>query len=369
MKQKKRVAAIITEYWDICHADVVITKMLEGFQLDGRHYDSTLDIVSMYVEKFPENDMSRDLAAKHGLNMYGTMRETLLCGGTDFDLDGILIIGEHGDYPDNELGQTLYPRRIMFEECLNVMLEFNKIVPVYSDKGFAVIQEDIEWMYEKINQHNIPFMSSSVIPYAFPYPEHRPFPTGAPLHKMFGFAFGALERYTYHALEMMQSVAENRAYGESGISKVRAYKGKEAIDRMLSEDWEYMYRKLGGFVNLINVNKFPHDLPDPVFFELDYYDGLKSGILYIDNLEVRRFVATYQVMPDEEPICHEYRIQDQKPYIHFGKLDLEIERFIHTGRSPHALERSMLTTGAMDALMQAYHYEKEIETPHLNVQY
>jgi hypothetical protein len=38
MKQKKRVSAIITEYWEISHADVIITKMLEGFSMDGYKY-------------------------------------------------------------------------------------------------------------------------------------------------------------------------------------------------------------------------------------------------------------------------------------------------------------------------------------------
>ncbi|MEF3302089.1 hypothetical protein [Paenibacillus sp. GYB003] len=56
----KRVAAVITEYWDISHADVIITKMLDGFRMDGRLYASTIDIVSFYVDKFPPNDLSRE---------------------------------------------------------------------------------------------------------------------------------------------------------------------------------------------------------------------------------------------------------------------------------------------------------------------
>jgi hypothetical protein len=41
---KKRLAVIITEYWDISHADVIITKMMEGFVMDGRKYTSTIEI-------------------------------------------------------------------------------------------------------------------------------------------------------------------------------------------------------------------------------------------------------------------------------------------------------------------------------------
>ncbi|MDF2719447.1 MAG: hypothetical protein K0R28_6372 [Paenibacillus sp.] len=365
---KKRVAAVITEYWDICHADVIVTKMLDGFRMDGRQYDSTIDIVAMYVDKFPPTDLSRGMAAKHGIPIHGSIREALLAGQSEFDLDGILIIGEHGDYPDNEIGQTLYPRRLFFEECLKVMLEFDRIVPVFSDKGFAVVQEDIEWMYKQIKQYGIPFMSSSVVPYSPQRPAEKPFPNGAPLRKMFGFCYGPVERYVFHTLEMMQSIAENRACGESGICRVKAYKDNEAIGRLLSEDWNGLYRTLGGFINLRDLDSFPSEVKDPVFVELDYKDGLKSGVL-MANPEVATFASAYQVDEQEAPICREFLLQGGKPYIHFGRLVLEIEKFIHTGRPPHAVERSLLTTGGLDACMRSLHTGEAIDTPHLIVSY
>jgi len=365
---KKRVAAIITEYWDICHADVIITKMLDGFRLDGRQYTSTLEIVALYVDKFPDTDLSRGMAAKHGIPIYGSIRDALLADQLEFNLDGIIIIGEHGDYPDNEIGQTLYPRRIFFEQCLNVMLEFQHIVPVFTDKGFAVVQEDIEWMYAQIKRHDIPFMSSSVVAYSPQRPAEKPFPNGAPLHKMFGFCYGPVERYVYHSLEMMQSIAEARACGESGIRRVKAYKDDEAIGRLLTDDWNELYRTLGGFVNLRDLDAFPNEVKDPVFVELDYADGLKSAVL-LGNPEVRTFASAYQVDERESPICREFQLQDGKPYIHFGRLVLEIEKFIHTSRPPHALERSLLTTGALDACMRSLASGEAIETSHLIVKY
>lgn len=369
MKQKKRVSAIITEYWDISHADVIVTKMLAGFHMDGHHYLSSLEIVSMYIDKFPEQDMSRELSAKHGVPIYPTIEAALKCGGDRFDLDGILLIGEHGDYPVNELGQILYPRRIFFEACLKVMLEAERIVPVYSDKGFAVIQEDIEWMYDQIKQHDIPFMSSSVVPFARQYPASEPPPEGAPLYKMFGFAYGNVERYTYHTLEMMQSIAEKRAYGETGIRAVRTYEHRAALDKLLGSEWNPLYRKLGSFINLIDLETFPTTLQHPYFFEIDYVDGLKSGILYADT-EVKDFASAYQMDEDAEPYITEFYLQPGKPYIHFGRLVLAIERFIHTGHPPFPVERSLLTTGALDAIMRSLHLkQEEIRTPFLEKGY
>src|SRR5690606_29695112 len=139
--------------------------MLEGFSINGLDYTSSLEIVSMYVDQFPENDISRGLAEKHGIPMFDSIEDALLCGTSQFDLDGILLIGEHGDYPRNEMDQILYPRRLFFERCLQIMLEHNRIVPVFSDKGFAVTLDDILWVYEQVEKYCIPFMSSSSIPF------------------------------------------------------------------------------------------------------------------------------------------------------------------------------------------------------------
>lgn len=78
---------------------------------------------------------------------------------------------------------------------------------------------------------------SSSVAFARRQPIHTPFPNGAPLHKMFSFAYGLLERYTYHALEMLQSIAENRAGGEMGIQSVHAFKNDKAVEKALSSEW------------------------------------------------------------------------------------------------------------------------------------
>lgn len=365
-----KIAAIITEYWSANHADVIISKFVDGYVLNGRTYKPTVDIVSMFIDQFPANDMGKDIADKHDIKLYRSIREALLHGGDSFELDGIIIIGELGEYPSNEIGQILYPRRAFFEECLNVMLEFNHVVPVFTDKGFAIVQEDIEWMYEQIKTHNVPFMSSSVLPYSPQVPAAATLgiPYGAPMHRMLGFAYDDIERYCYHTMEMMQSVVENRAYGETGIRSVRTFKDQAAIDRILSDDWKSIYESLGGFVNLRDIEMFPYQLKKTVFVELEYVDGLQSGIIFAEP-EGRMFVSAYQVMEGEEPICVEFRLQNQKPHSHFSYLVLAIERFMHTRNAPYPVERSLLTTGALDALMRSLHSGEEIETPHLHVHY
>ncbi|MBP1990098.1 hypothetical protein [Paenibacillus eucommiae] len=368
MKTKKRVAAIITEYWDISHADVIITKMLEGFNLDGYTYTSTLEIASMYIDKFPDNDIGRELAAKHQVPLYAAIAEALKCGGDTFELDGIILIGEHGDYPENERRQILYPRRAFFEACLNVMIEAGRFVPVYTDKGYAILEEDIKWMYEQIKKYNIPFMSSSVIPYCKQTFDVQPQPAGAPITKMFGFSYDgpgeAPERYMYHSLEMLQSVAEYRAGGESGIARVRAIEGKEAVKQALETKWHPLYMKLGSFLNFPDMDQLADKQIHPYLLEIDYSDGLEAGIFFADQI-VWDFGVVVQLDEHSEPRCRGFWPQPGKPYSHFGTLVLEIEKFIHTGRPPFPVERSYLTTGTLASFIEALYEKREVETPHL----
>src|SRR5688500_6370964 len=110
---KKKVAAVVTEYRKWSHADVIVGKIIEGYLHDGKDGPG-LELVSMYVDQFPDKEMSRALARKHGFRLCATVEEALTLGGKGLAVEGVLSIGEHGNYPENEIGQKLYPRRRFF---------------------------------------------------------------------------------------------------------------------------------------------------------------------------------------------------------------------------------------------------------------
>jgi hypothetical protein len=60
MPPPKKVAAIVTEYRHNSHADVIVGKILEGYNQDGGPGPDLL-LMSMYVDQFPEGDLSRKL--------------------------------------------------------------------------------------------------------------------------------------------------------------------------------------------------------------------------------------------------------------------------------------------------------------------
>ena len=75
--QRKRIAAIITEYRLDSHADVIVGRLLEGYEYNGRLQTPQVEVGSMYTGQVPSNDMSRAMAAKHGVKIGPTVRNAL----------------------------------------------------------------------------------------------------------------------------------------------------------------------------------------------------------------------------------------------------------------------------------------------------
>jgi len=48
----------------------------------------------MYTDQVPKNDLSRDIAAKHAVKIYPTVRDTLTLGGNKLAVDAAVLIGE-----------------------------------------------------------------------------------------------------------------------------------------------------------------------------------------------------------------------------------------------------------------------------------
>src|SRR5258708_4370274 len=80
--RRKDIAAIITEYRRDSHADVIVGRLLEGYEYDGRRQAPGVRVVSMYTDQVPSNDMSRAMAAKHGVKICSSVRDALTMGGS-----------------------------------------------------------------------------------------------------------------------------------------------------------------------------------------------------------------------------------------------------------------------------------------------
>src|SRR5947199_7999609 len=160
----KRIAAIVTEYWLGSHADVVIGKYLEGYNQDDKPPYPRSKIVAMFTEHVPKNDMSRPMAKKYGLPIFRTVQEALTLGGDKLAVDGVILIGEHGEYPVNDKGQTLYPRFEMFLKITDVFRQSGRSVPVFNDKHLSFNWRQARRMVEIGKELTFPFPAGSAAP-------------------------------------------------------------------------------------------------------------------------------------------------------------------------------------------------------------
>src|SRR5688572_18659169 len=147
-RRRKKIALIGTEMRRHSHAQHFIDRFLLGYTWGGAWRKPDVDLVSLYIDQFPESDLARPAAKRHGVPIYPTIAESLTLGTSKLAVDGVVIIGEHGKYPKNEKGQTLYPRYKFFKEIVNVFESSGRGVPVFNDKHLSTEWKECVEMVE-----------------------------------------------------------------------------------------------------------------------------------------------------------------------------------------------------------------------------
>ena len=86
-------------------------------------------------------------------------------------VEGVLLIGEHGNYPRNDKGQILYPRLEMMEQIVGVFRKTGKSVPVFNDKHLSYTFANAKKMLGWGEELKFPMMAGSSLPVTWRSPE------------------------------------------------------------------------------------------------------------------------------------------------------------------------------------------------------
>lgn len=371
MSERKKIAAVITTFYPNSHADVILTKFVKGFPTDEGLLQPNVDIVSMYMDQIHENDIGMKLAEEHDIPMYRSIPQALYLGGRELAVDGVLSIGEHGDYAWNEKEQHLYPRRYFFEQICGVLAVSGRSVPVFNDKHLSYNWRDAKWMYDRAGELRVPFMAGSSVPLFWrdPWLEHA---LETPIEEALMISYGGLESYGYHGFEALQAMVERRRAGETGIAAVQCLEG-EAVWQAGDEGlWS---RELAEAA-VVLVDKKEHlegsveELCDrPAAFLIHYADGLCAAVLQLNSSRGYIRGWSYAARVDGEVQATGLHCCNE-PFPHFSYLSLNVQEMFLTGEPQYPVERTLLVTGALDALMDSrYRGQVRVETPHLDVTY
>lgn len=373
---KKKVAAIVTEYRKWSHADVIVTKILEGYNLDGKEFPN-LEVAGLYCDQFPASDMSRALAKKHGFPIYDTIEKAVCLGGDKLAVDGVLCIGEHGNYKKNERGQVLYPRRRFFEEVTKVFAKSKRSVPLFNDKHLSATWADAKWMYDRARELFVPFMAGSSIPVTWRKPELK-LPMNCEIESAVQIGYGPFEAYGFHALEGLQCMIERRKGAETGVKAVTCVQGEDIWKTLDRGDWskeclEAAIERIpahakGDYRKPVERDK------DAGLFLIEYRDGFKAAVILMNGWVYEgdggAFSFAARLKGETKPRATLYYLQQPDPFGHFAYLLRAIDNMIQTGHASYPVERTLLTTGILDAVMASKaERNRRVETPYLNVKY
>lgn len=364
-KRRPRVAAIINVYHPNSHADVFMGRLLQGYRLNGKTHVPRVDVVSMYVDQFPVNDMAREQAEEYGVRIYPTVAEALRCGGKRLAVDGIAVIGEHGVYPRTARGNFQYPRYRYFQEITRVFEEDGRIVPYFNDKYFAYEWADARSMYDRVRRLKIPFMCGSTLPLTWRRPplEYR---ADAEFDELLAVSFSDLEEHGYHAFELLQAMAERRKGGETGISAIRCVTGKTVSE--LADKGEWSQDLLNAALSR-RVNQAPQTSGStPEAVQIKYRDGLRATILNLND-KARDYLFAARRKGSKEPDSSCFYIQLYN-HNHWSFMVRNFEDFVLTRQEPNPIERTLLSTGiTLFGLESRLRGGDWLETPELDIVY
>ena len=381
----KRMAVITTEWRYHSHAWHMAERFLAGYPREGRWHRPPLQVVSAYVDQRPDNDLSRQRSEEFGFAIYPTIAEALRCGGDRLAVDCVLIIGEHGNYPQSEFGQTQYPRYEFFQQVADVFAADRRAVPVFNDKHLSWKWEWAKRMVEISREQDFAFLAGSSLPVTWRMPDVE-MPLEAEVEEVMCVAMGGVDSYDFHALEVIQCMAERRKGGETGVVALQALRGPAVWDAMGEGAWQaggwdarLFEACLSRSHTLAQGETFSHRYPtdeqlrqwvtDPVVYRFEYADGLRATMLLMNGL-VGDFTFAARLKGERRLLSTLFHLPPTPNVVYSAALMSHVEKTFLTGQASYPVERTLLTGGLVEVGTHSLaRQQQRLETPHLAVRY
>ncbi len=381
--EPRKKMAIITTVWTYqSHAQHMGDRFLVGYPLAGRWHRPDIEVVSLYVDQRPEGDQSAQRAEEFGFERFSTIAETLRCGGDTLAVDAVLIIGEHGDYPNNEKGQKLYPRFEFFQQVVDVFRRDGRAVPVFNDKHLSYSFANASKMVAAAKELGFPLMAGSSLPVTWRLPSVE-IPLGTKLDEALMVGVGGSDSHDFHALEAMQCMLERRKGGETGISAVRLLDGADvwrAGDRG-QWSWELLEAALARSNQLQGMSRTeakPQDMirngqlrelaREPAAYLIEYTDGLRATLLML-NGAVGDFTFAARLHEPKSILSTLFYLPPTPNVQYSAELMNRVEKMFATGEATTPVARTLLVSGLLESCLDARAAGERLATPHLNITY
>ncbi len=259
----------------------------------------------------------------------------------------------------------------------NVFAKTKKSVPVFSDKHLSATWTDAKWMYDKSRELFVPFLAGSSVPLTWRRPELK-LPRNCELVEAVQVGYGPFEGYGFHALEGLQCMAERRKGGETGVKAVQCLQGKAMWEAMDKGRWsktllEAAMARVPAHAKG-DYREVTAKTDDAGVFLIEYRDGFQGAVAmpngWIYEGDGGGFTFAGRLKGQDKPVATQFYLQQPDPFGHFTYLVKAIDSMMQTGHAPYPVERTLLTTGILDAVMTSKaEKQRRVETPHLEIKY
>ncbi|MGI8988364.1 MAG: hypothetical protein ACR2I2_02125 [Bryobacteraceae bacterium] len=383
---RPQLAAVTTVYRNLSHTQHIVDRFLEGYGWNGTHHYPPMDLVALYVDQIGADDLSRERAARHPqMKIYPTIADALTRGTGKLAVDGIVVVGEHGNYPRNERHQTKYPRYEFFQHIFEVFRSSNRSVPVFNDKHLSWSWDHAKEIYDTSQKMGFAFMAGSSLPVTWRIPSVE-MPMGTQIREALCACYGGVDSYDFHGLETLQCMVERRKGGETGVKGLQAYRAENFWKAHEQGVWS---RKLmeaalcrshtlkparAGFNDIFpTLDQMKQLAKDPVAYHYEHADGLKCTMMLLNGMiEDFNFAADIPGRPQPFSTQMYLPMPPARASLanFFSPLVNNMERMFLTGKPTYPVERTLLTTGLTAAGVESlYIGQKRYDTPHLSVKY
>ena len=379
----KRIAVITTIYRYLSHAQHFADRFLVGYPREGRWHRPNMKVVSLYVDQKPEGDQSENRAREFGFSVYPTIADALRCGTDKLAVDAVLLIGEHGEYPINEMSQVLYPRYDFFKECVKVFEEDARAVPIFNDKHLSYSFDKAKEMVDDAHRLGFGLLAGSSLPVTWRLPDVD-IPIDSELEGAVMVGVGGSDPMDYHALEAMQCMVERRKGGETGVAAVQLIDGDQVWKAGEEGRWsmELLEAALsrsdtpcgltdedGRTQNMIANGELQRLVENPAAYFIEYNDGFQATLLML-NGAVRDYCFAAKLKNETTLISTQFFLTPTPNVTYSACLVSKIEELFETGVAPYPAERTLLVSGTLESCLKSRHQGNvRLETPQLTVEY
>ncbi|MBT8159710.1 MULTISPECIES: hypothetical protein [Arthrobacter] len=405
---RPRFAAVVNEYWSGSHADLVLGRLHEGYELLWTPSEPLCELASLHVLDPGPADLGAQRIGQWGVRAAGSLGDALSATGAGIDVDGVVLIAERNPRSGRpeEFDRRGRPQDRRYEMFMQVAAECERSgrpVPVFMDKHLGNTWAEISEVYQTSCRLSIPLMAGSSVPVTVRCPPVE-IPVGSRVNEVVAVATGSGEPPIFHPLELIQSMIERRAGFETGVASVQFVSGErfwdaftegglwsreladaaiEAVPHYAGGAREYYTRYPSNTRHDLGAS--PRGCEEAVV--VNYNDGTRVSVLLLTGFMLRRAIAvrsaetadplvtwtpTGSKLTDVPMVGAPVAAPGQKkpPTWNFDHLAHFVDRFLFTCQSPFPIERTVLTSGILEAAMTSRRLGGSVvETPHLGIDY